>query len=916
LAARAVDLFTSVGRTVKALFPVAAARLTSSHLRQHLERCGYSSSHLLEDVRLPPSRTVNLAGFSQRPFDTRSACFAAMDVTTTPESDAAACRSLGAPVIFLCAEDHLLWWKQTEETPVEYQRIPAAHLNRFFAEHRDDFAPQTVYRAKTLGRFDRDAQREFVDLGLMPVVEQEAGRAIERLLLESVAELRGLLDWPKQLEVKPAQWLVKSVFWLLGAKMLQDKSVEGFIRMSFCDVDEVFARVGKHYGESVEGLVSSQQKRKALETVARRIAGSASLQLASTEALDYVYENTLISDQVRAEFGTHSTPSYLVDYVLGRLAPWIQELKQDERSVFEPGCGHGAFLVAAVRPLTSLLPNDMVEPAARRAYLRQRVRGCDADDFALEIARLSLTLADIPNPNGWNLEKADVFESNILETLAKKSTITLANPPFENLESDQRQRYSRAFRAPEFLNKATEILGRTFSAMPANGLFGVVVPQSILHAKNSAGFRRWLVDNCEFEEICLFPDKVFNFADHESAVLVGRKEPNRSLARMVRYRRVRERDMTAFQGSYAVTTEVFIPQSRFQEGRECDFRVPDLDHVWHSTRELPRLERFVDVGQGFSFIGNDQPAFPKDQTTISDQKFPGAVRGFENLGKDLVTHGLPPQRWLNLSPDVILRPRSGTTTGIPQVLVNEAPVQRAPWCVKAVIDRVGRPATTCFTILRPKTKALSLNVLWAFANSPIANAFAYAHSTKWHILTGTWRAMPVPDLSRVDLSGVEKAVVEYFAAVTAEKDFKLRSVETEEAEEDELRLLQWRIDAEVLRLYELTHELERSILDYFAGWSREGVPFKQERYFPAHFDEAIGLADYLAITGNWSSVNRRRLSLIAKKVAGRLSDTEGPELQRLKRLARAKVHLVAPLPERELAIVEQELRRKKLWKGE
>jgi len=231
-----------------------------------------------------------------------------MDVSTTPAADAAACREIGAPITFLCFEDELLWWKQTNRAPVEFERVPANNVARFFAEHREDFAPQTVYRAKTLGRFDHHWQREFVDLGLMPVVEQEAGRVIERLLLASVAELRGLLDWPKQLEVKPAQWLVKSVFWLLGAKMLQDKSVEGFIRMSFGDVDEVFARVGRHYGESVEDLATSQPKRRALEKVAARIASSASLRLASTEALAYVYENTLISDEVRAEFGTHSTP--------------------------------------------------------------------------------------------------------------------------------------------------------------------------------------------------------------------------------------------------------------------------------------------------------------------------------------------------------------------------------------------------------------------------------------------------------------------------------------------------------------------------------------------------------------------------------------------------------------------------------
>src|SRR5207244_3063880 len=142
-------------------------------------------------------------------------------------------------------------------------------------------------------------------------------------------------------------------------------------------------------------------KRRALEAVAKRIVSSADLRLATTEALACVYENTLISDEVRAEFGTHSTPSYLVDYIVGRLEPWIRDIAPDRRSVFEPACGHAAFLVAAIRLLTSLLSPGMAEPAARKKYLRDRVRGYDVDDFAVEIARLSLTLTDIPNSNGW-----------------------------------------------------------------------------------------------------------------------------------------------------------------------------------------------------------------------------------------------------------------------------------------------------------------------------------------------------------------------------------------------------------------------------------------------------------------------------------------------------------------------------------
>ena len=517
-----------------------------------------------------------------------------MDVATSPENDARACRDIGAPLTFLCHRGHLLWWSQRDREPYQIgEPIPGNRLEGFFREHKDDFDPKTIYRAKTLGRFEKTWERSFVDLGLMPMLEKEAGQTIERLLLDSVAELREALGWPKQVDLKQGQWLVKSVFWLLGAKMLHDKEVDGFIRLSFANVDDVFARVAAHYGDSADGLVTSQPKRLALEAVAKRITSSADLRLATTEALAYVYENTLISDEVRTEFGTHSTPTYLVDYIVGRLTPWIEGLEQDQRSVFEPACGPGAFLIAAIRLLTSLLPPKSAEPRARKKYLRDRVRGYDVDDFAVEIARLSLTLTDIPNPNGWSVKAANLFESELIERAARQSAILLANPPFEDFKPTQRATYGRKFRQPRFLNKAAEMLYRAFLAMPAGGVFGVVVPQTLLHEANATEFRRLLVEHFEFQEVCLFPDKVFNFADQESAILLGRKHPPVSpLSRSIRYRRVRERQVELFKQSYGATSQVTLQPRRFQQAERFDLRVPDLESVWEQCKDLPRLVEY------------------------------------------------------------------------------------------------------------------------------------------------------------------------------------------------------------------------------------------------------------------------------------------------------------------------------------
>jgi len=216
--------------------------------------------------------------------------------------------------------------------------------------------------------------------------------------------------------------------------------------------------------------------------------------------------------------------------------------------------------------------------------------------------------------------------------------------------------------------------------------------------------------------------------------------------------------------------------------------------------------------------------------------------------------------------------------------------------------------------MRCKERRISLQSLWAVVNSPIANAFAYSQTTGRDILTGTWRQFRVPPLTAEAARRIEAAANAYLAAVHVfENDFSLRNDEDRDSEREALRALHWRMDAEVLKLYALPVELERRLLDYFAGCKRVGVPFHQERYFPPHFHEALSLADYLAITEDWEATNTRRLELIELKLQGQLGAEGKTELVRLKKLAWAKAQLVRPLPLEEARATESELKRKGQW---
>ena len=604
--------------------------------------------------------------------------------------------------MFVCSENGLQWWKQGARAPEFLKSIPADEIDGFFQANRKDFSPEAVYRAKTWGRFQTAFQLDFVDLGLMPIVEEEVGRQLGRLIQQNVSAIKNRLGW-SQVPDDQAGWLLQTVFWLVSGKILRDKQVAGFEELDLTNIEDVFRRVAKHYGTKPISI-GSAAKSDALRESASAISRFSSMVLATTESLGYVYENTLISKTTRTSLGTHRTPSFLVDYVLGNLRDWIEDIPINERNVFEPACGHAAFLVSAMRLLTELLPSEKAIPSRRGPYLRERLHGADMDSFALELARLSLTLTDIPNPDGWDLRVEDMFAGGRLAAQAKGNTILLANPPFSNFTARQGRNPPDRNANVRFVNEAAEMLWRTLPGLPEGGVFGVVLPQTLLHSSNARDLREVLVREFELREICLFPDKVFPFSDAESFVLIGRRKKTGG-QNLVRYRRIREREFPSFRLCYLAPTTRTVPQSRFSRDPSFSLRVPELEEVWAALADNPTLASIAVLGRGLEYLGKN---LPPDSTTYSDQRFDNGQAGFVLFDHGVQLHELPRPYWMNLDPSLIRRPVSGTRVGTPQVLLNSAPAGRGPWRLKALIDRDGHPVTGNFITVRPITTSYSL----------------------------------------------------------------------------------------------------------------------------------------------------------------------------------------------------------------
>lgn len=745
-------------------------------------------------------------------------------------------RSFGGSVILVYRSNVLQFWHFSAGKPVCKEQKKISQLDNFFTKYKNDFSPNRISRAKICGPFDKmNRQLSFFDYGLMSIVEKDEGEYLSGLIERMINKLSKLANIDQESD-QGARWLTQAAFWLVGAKILKDKEVKDFKTLNIADIDSLSKRINRHYDAKTPLDISNLKKKKALEYVASEILKPvSSFSHLSINSLAYVYENTIITKATRKALGTHATPPWLVNYIVWQLVDWIEKIPQKDRVIFEPTCGHAPFLTSGAKILSFLYKGKESE---RHEYLKNHLIGIEKDPFAKEIARLALTLADIPNKDGWKLLDADVYQGEILKDVTKRAKILVCNPPFENFTLDEKRKY----RDLKTSNKGAEVLDRTLRHMPDGSVFGVILKEGFLDNKNLDRLRKYILDNFELREICnLPPDKVFAKAGHPSTVLLGRKVKSN---KKISYLRIHKSDLETFKDSYHAKVESFS-KDFFYEAENYSFKVVELREVWDYSRGCHKFQKYATIGRGIEYKDFDN--------SVRKHKFSGAVKGYANFEKttggtnpkkvNLNISELPDFSWMSLKEGDINNPRYGKQRGIPQILTSYLRTGRGIWRIKGLLELDGLPLSNKLISIRPislEGKSLSLHSIWALVNSPFTNAYMFCHCRRQN-LEGTLKKMPVPFEGK-DLSRLESMARNYFE-LEQNVSFELRD-ESTLAEKKRQCLLA--IDAEILRLYDLPPRLEKQLLDFCAGHERKGVGFKFERYYPKGFESWIPLHEYLS----------------------------------------------------------------------
>ncbi len=852
-----------------------------------LTECGYSSSQIAESFRIDQN-VIDVAAFAGKPWDNWSACLAAVNLNGDSKGSAAKAKSLGATSVFVCGPQGIDWWGMGAQGPTGSRPIRWPDLSGFFREHKAELAPQTIYDAK-LGRQPANrGQMTFFDVGLMPAVEKERGETLLRLVRSEIENFHDDLgdrikseqDW---------EHVYRAVFWLLTAKVLNDKEVPNFINVHRADVKDAFASIGRHHGVTDSLPPFGAKGLAAMGQVWARLLNCGSLADVSSEAIAYLYEHALIDKavqegktdpdakpmSVRKRRGVHGTPSVLRDHMLSQLWPLIEDIDPANRNVLEPACGHAPFLTGMMRWLREW--NASGEPVNSHKLMRDRLVGLDNWSFARELAKLNLTVADAEHKNSWQIIDGDMFAPGVLRGYAERAHILLSNPPYESFVKVGAKRYLNTDEPVTAETQGVEMLKRTVPHLPPGGVFGVVMPVGMLHDKESKDIRKLLLKDFDLSEISVFADNLFEHGDHEVAVLMGRKKKPRSTSPILMYRRVREGGMAAFKERLEFTWEREVLPSRFAQSDDADMRVPELDDVWLHLSAGPTLNDNATVAKGLDFKGETLPA---GCWTIRAESAQSGVLGYANVDEDLQIYSLPKAVRLNTDPRAVLSFRAGKATGRPQVLLNYAPVARKPWKLKATLDENGYALTSRFSAIRPRDGGPSALYLWALLNSPVANGFAYDKLGKRDILVGTMRTLPVPPRSPSHEAAIEQAATKYRTLAIAKAAAKpapsglfnqKMSPTAPPPTNTEVQAALLAMDAAVLRAYNLPVRLERQLLDLFNGVERKGVGCSFTSY-PSVPDSAH-LPFHLRIH------LPRFHELIALRLAGTISAAQQAELK-------------------------------------
>jgi len=806
--------------TARELLDTARDGLLAIGYRNELVQPNYTFADPLAPS--PPVRSIDLAAFAQAPPSYRSACFGVVVLPQNGYDGAEAIRqyqALGAPQILGLHPKmaQVQRWKVVAEgVPQLIERIDPAHLYNAILEHREEWSPEQILRAKSIGFRAGAVQLDFFDFGLVPTIESIVQDKLDTLLQQVIADCKKVY-FAKHHQEPDYRALFRLVFRLIAAKLLSDRHHPGR-DWDNPDPARVIQAVEAFYflGTPLEEVLPDADVQ---QTAWDKIRTAFHFANVSVETLAYVYENTLVSTETRRMYDVHATPPEVAEYIVRALP--FESLPPDERHVFEPFAGHAPFLIAALGRLRTLLPPDMNQDERHR-YFVEMLSGLEIDVFAAEVARHSLMFADYPNPDGWCIINADAFTSPDFTSCLLQAQIVLCNPPYGDFDQKARKA-TDAIRSP---NKAVEALRRVLEHPPK--MLGFVLPRVFVNGQMYREARKKLASLYSEIEIVGLPETAFQHSDIPTTLLIAHGE--RVNGSRLRTSEVEREDYQQFVRANRPTWQTEAPPSYVAEATNPTLWYSPVQCILDELAYLPSLGEIADVHRGIEY--NILFKHNEDRL-VSNSPKRGFVPGLVNTKQGFEPYVAHAHQYLNSAKELMLYEAYLRPWDQPKVIANASRISKDRWVIAGAVDEQGLVCYQRFHGIWPKN-GIPVEVLAAVVNGPIANAFVSIHRTPRDNQVRIVRQIPVPMFTAAQTHSIVALVRDYRRL----REQWLQSRCGDHPFEVQCREIVWEIDAEVLAAYDLSPRLERRLLDYFEGFQRPG-PIQFDRYYPPGFRPSI-----------------------------------------------------------------------------
>ncbi len=798
-----------------------------SVVRDALLAIGYEPNAIISDYDFATTNghmsreCVDLVAFSDPVrHDLQTSCIAAHKATTdlnVPEL-LQKLSFLAVPLAIIVRSDCIeLWPVKTKESPKQLQQLQHDQLTPFFLDHRQDFNPDALKAAK-----DRGLQLSFLDLD--PSLVEFAYKATRQILVSrfeaAVRETRDNMISRQGKKVADIG-LTKVALQLLAAAILEDKKILGGSRSQ--SAIQLLQKASSNFSQYFDMSIATQIGDQNIEMMHMLLRHDITFRSFTNEMLGYFYENTFVDSKLRKELGIYYTPASIAKQILARLP--IEDISPPERIVFDGSCGSGNLLLAAYERLAGLLPKLWSKEDTHN-YLVERIHGMDLDQFASQVARLSLFLIGLPSGDAWDIEVADFTASN---KGAFSPTILIGNPPFQELRSWEGKRFQRA----------SLFLERYLDLLPPYGLLGIVLPETFLENSSCREARRRLLRECDLLEMWHLPEGIFPMSNAATVVVLAKKlsiDQATGAQLPVRIRRVfsLRSDKRRFLEHGAATYSYVVPSTgEWLSDKHAKISSSILDElVWKIIKPIQLLGDIADVRNGIipgpvaqtrdfsdKLLGNDWKPWLGGASRIE----PYFIKPEDAKLEDVEAEDVKPKKKYVRYPGTLLWPRldlePAFNTHFAKVLMNSGRAPGNPWRVYATIDEYGYFPSQSFHCITPQGD-ITLSELVAFLNSPIASAWIDSKNRRRWIDEKVVRDMPFPCFSGEQRENIKELVAQIM-------NLKKQIYETTTyGATSKVKGLVQLVDTIVYDAFELPSDAREALQKFFKEYQRPGIEWK------------------------------------------------------------------------------------------